>query len=106
VERPGFGNARAVRNMLEAAISRQSTRVLEGKRAGEQNDEAWFDSRQGRATGLAAATDRSIEQLKAYGCTCPLQLILLPICLKITSDMQGYSWSATSAVHLLNCLLT
>jgi hypothetical protein len=31
---PGFGNARAVRNLLEAAISRQSARVLEEKRAG------------------------------------------------------------------------
>ncbi|WIA14243.1 hypothetical protein OEZ85_002779 [Tetradesmus obliquus] len=30
----GFGNARAVRNLLEAAISRQSARVLEEQRAG------------------------------------------------------------------------
>eukprot|EP00775_Hariotina_reticulata_P004272 gene4272-4525_t len=30
---PGFGNARAVRNLLEATISRQSARVLEEQRA-------------------------------------------------------------------------
>jgi hypothetical protein len=34
----GFGNARAVRNLLERAITRQSARVLQERRAGLQPD--------------------------------------------------------------------
>ena len=35
---PGFGNARAVRNLLETAITRQSSRVLQERRKGLSPD--------------------------------------------------------------------